>query len=181
MASDLTECFNPRRWPISWRATEKRFFPVETPSVKVSWSSKCTCPDSGKNAWANTPFSPSKTYEHGLCWRVKNLQYENLIKIKETFFNDGPIARTQSRAREPASILAGKRYSSRHSTTQRECRCGFDKLCYISFTIYHHSSSIKILTLFTSLVKKCTQKLSGVSIFLENMATGRSVGSKKKT
>ena len=87
---------------------------------------------------------------------------------------------SQSRAREPASILAGKRYSSRHSTTQRECRCGFDKLCYISFTIYHHSSSIKILTLFTSLVKKCTQKLSGVSIFLENMATGRSVGSKKK-
>ena len=72
----------------------------------------------------------------------------------------------QSRAREPASILAGKRYSRRHSTTQRECRCGFDKLCYISFTIYHHSSSIKILTLFTSLGEICTQKLSGVSIFL---------------
>ena len=30
----------------------------------------------------------------------------------------------------------------------------------------HHSSSIKILTVFTSLVKKCTKKLSGVSIFL---------------
>ena len=72
----------------------------------------------------------------------------------------------QSRAREPASILAGKRYSCRHSTTQRECRCGFDKLCYISFTIYHHSSSIKTLTVFTSLVKKCTKKLFGVSIFL---------------
>ena len=68
--------------------------------------------------------------------------------------------------REPASILAGKRYSRRHSTTQQECRCRFDKLCYKSFTIYHHSSSIKILTVFTSLVKKCTKKLSGVSIFL---------------
>ena len=69
----------------------------------------------------------------------------------------------QSRTREPASILAGKRYSRRHSTKQRECRCGFDKLCYIRFTIYHHSSSIKILTVFTSLVKKCAKKLSGVS------------------
>ena len=78
---------------------------------------------------------------------------------------------SQSRAREPASILAGKRYSRRHSTTQRECRCGFDKLCYISFTIYHHSSSIKILTLFTSLGEICTQKLSGVSIIFKNMAT----------
>ena len=88
---------------------------------------------------------------------------------------------SQSRAREPASILAGKRYSSRHSTTQRECRCGFDKLCYISFTIYHHSSSIKILTLFTSLVKKCTQKLSGVSIFLRIWPpAGRSDRKKKK-
>ena len=88
---------------------------------------------------------------------------------------------SQSRAREPASILAGKRYSSRHSTTQRECRCGFDKLCYISFTIYHHSSSIKILTSFTSLVKKCTQKLSGVSIFLRIWPpAGRSDRKKKK-
>jgi len=87
----------------------------------------------------------------------------------------------QSRAREPASILAGKCYSRRHSTTQRECRCGFGKLCYIRFTIYHHSSSIKILTVFTSLVKKCTKKLSGVSIFLRIWPpAGRSNRKKKK-
>ena len=72
---------------------------------------------------------------------------------------------SQSRAREPASILAGKRYSRRHSTTQRECRCGFDKLCYIGFTIYHHSSSMKILTLFTSLVKNAHRSFPGCRFF----------------
>ena len=87
----------------------------------------------------------------------------------------------QSRAREPASILAGKRYSRRHSTKQRECRCGFDKLCYIRFTIYHHSSSIKnINCVYFSGEKMHKEAFRGVDFF-ENMATGRSVGSKKKT
>ena len=53
---------------------------------------------------------------------------------RDLFLVTGPITRSRfflrSRAREPASILAGKRYSRRHYTAQRECRCGFEKLCY---------------------------------------------------
>ena len=50
----------PNAWPNSCTATHSKLMPLDPPSVKISSSSKCVSPSSGRNACANAPPGPSK-------------------------------------------------------------------------------------------------------------------------